>query len=146
MSLSGGGAAGTAIDIDGEARGVASAPQRAGAVDRATRSCHLLATTAVTVKKVSIALGHDELVWARRRAKREGTSVSAVVTDAARQAREEERRAELRRDTWAAIEAYVTNGKPFTARAIEAADRELAGDDAPRSVKARSRARRRPRP
>lgn len=35
-----------------------------------------------TVQKISVSVGREELAWARRRARLQGTSLSAVVSDA----------------------------------------------------------------
>lgn len=96
----------------------------------------------VHVKKVSVALGHEELAWAQRRARREGVSVSAVLTDAARRAREAELREAEQRRAWAGIVAWVTNGAPFSPEEIAAVDRELA-DAAEAGPPARARRKRR---
>ena len=45
-----------------------------------------------SIKKVSIAIGNEELEWVRKRAARDGTSVSAVITSVARAARKHEQR------------------------------------------------------
>jgi hypothetical protein len=45
-----------------------------------------------TVRKVSLAIGREELEWAEKRAAREETSVSAIITDATRRAREAEKK------------------------------------------------------
>lgn len=98
----------------------------------------------VRVKKISVALGHEELAWAQRRAKREGTSVSAVLTAAARRTRDEEARDERQRAAWEEYEAWATaESGPLSHGELEAARRELAAEpaQAPREAKAR-RARR----
>lgn len=88
-------------------------------------SSYLIPTMAVTVTKVSVAIGQEELEWARGRAKREGRSLSAVLTDAMRRAKEAEVE-EARRDAaWAELKAWVLDGKPLTVEELEAARREL---------------------
>lgn len=94
------------------------------------------------MKKISVALGHEELAWAQRRAKREGTSVSAVITAAARRAAEEEQREPRQREAWAEIVAWATKDEPFTPEEIAAADRELGGAEGARR-RARARGKRR---
>jgi hypothetical protein len=79
----------------------------------------------VSVKKVSVALGNDELQWARRRAEREGTSLSAVLTDATRVARESETRKKKQQAAWSSFTKWATAGKGPPPAAIAAAEREL---------------------
>lgn len=80
---------------------------------------------AISVKKVSVAIGQDELAWARRRAEREGTSLSAVLTDATRAAREIETRRKKQQAAWSAFAKWATAGKRLPPTAIAAAEREL---------------------
>jgi hypothetical protein len=47
---------------------------------------------ATSVAKVSLSLGQSELEWAQSRAQRDGISLSAVVTEAVRLARQHEAR------------------------------------------------------
>jgi Arc/MetJ-type ribon-helix-helix transcriptional regulator len=51
-----------------------------------------------TAEKISISLGPDDLEWARRRAKNEVKSVSAVIAEALRLQRQAEARARLLAD------------------------------------------------
>jgi hypothetical protein len=79
----------------------------------------------VSVEKVSVALGRDELEWARERAEREGTSLSAVLTQATRQVRELEA-AQARQDAaWAEFLEWATDGKGLPEEAVAAAAAEL---------------------
>jgi len=82
---------------------------------------------AASVEKVSVAIGNDELEWARERARREGSSLSAVLTDAARVARELEQQKARQEAAWRAFVEYATEGQGLSAEAIEAAARELDG-------------------
>jgi hypothetical protein len=82
-----------------------------------------------TVRKVSLAIGREELEWAEKRAAREGMSVSAVITDATRRAREAEKRRKRQRKAWAEYEAWANEaGEPLTTEELEAAARELDGE------------------
>ncbi len=83
---------------------------------------------ASTVKKVTVALGREEYAWAREQAERTKTSVSAVLTKAARDARETQERCARQDAAWAKVEAWLTDGRGFTEEELEAARREL--DDA----------------
>jgi hypothetical protein len=47
---------------------------------------------AVSTAKISVSIGESELDWAKKRAEREGVSLSAVVTEAVRLARQHEAR------------------------------------------------------
>jgi hypothetical protein len=73
-----------------------------------------------TTAKVSIAIGRDELAWAKTLARREGKSLSAVVTESL---------AERRR--LAALSDVVTwmqeGQQPLTSAELGAAQRELSG-------------------
>ncbi len=80
---------------------------------------------AVTVRKVSVAIGRDELEWARKRARREKTSISAVLTDAARQAREAEALREKQRKAWGEFLDWATEGDGLTDEQIESGRRAL---------------------
>jgi hypothetical protein len=80
---------------------------------------------APTVRKISLAIGREELKWARARAKRENTSVSAVLTEAARAAREAEALRAKQRAAWATFLDWATDGKGLRDDEIEAAAREL---------------------
>lgn len=79
----------------------------------------------VTVKKVTVALGRDEYAWAKKQAKRTGTSVSAVLTQAAREARETAERVARQEAAWAEVEAWLTAGAALGADELEDARREL---------------------
>jgi hypothetical protein len=46
-------------------------------------------------EKISVSVGMEDLSWARRRAKREAKSLSAVVSEALRRQRQAEARARL---------------------------------------------------
>jgi hypothetical protein len=48
-----------------------------------------------TTEKLSVALGRDELSWVKKRAKKLRASVSSVITEAVRQARQVEARREV---------------------------------------------------
>jgi hypothetical protein len=67
-------------------------------------------------EKTSVAIGRDELAWARERAERDGTSLSAVVTEAIRRRKQLEAWVELR-------DALLGGQEPISlaeARAMEA--------------------------
>ena len=68
--------------------------------------------------KISVAVGHDELDWARRNAKRRGKSLSAVVTEAL----SEQRRVEAMRDV---LEWIGEEQPPLTEKERAAARRAL---------------------
>ena len=80
---------------------------------------------AATVKKVSVAIGQDELEWARLRAKREGRSLSAILTEATRKAKEAEAEAERRDAAWAQLEAWLLDGRPLSDEELAAAREAL---------------------
>lgn len=46
-------------------------------------------------EKISVAVGMDELAWAREKAEREGSSLSAVVSDSLRRHARQEARARV---------------------------------------------------
>jgi len=79
------------------------------------------------VQKVSVAIGKRELSWARRQARRSGTSVSAVLTAAARAALEAEQERTLRDAAWAEFVEWSTDGKGVDPEELAAARRELDG-------------------
>ena len=83
---------------------------------------------AASVEKVSVAIGRDELEWARGRAEREGVSLSAVLTDAARVARELEARRARQDTAWWAFMDWATEGEGLPTEAFEAAQKELDGE------------------
>ena len=82
----------------------------------------------VSVEKVSVAIGREELEWARERAEREGTSLSAVLTYAARAFREQEARRARKDAAWLSFMEWATEGEGLTTGALEAAERELRGE------------------
>jgi len=85
-------------------------------------------TMAVKIQKVSIAIGREELAWVKRQARRSRSSVSAVLTEAARRMQEEELRKERQRAAWAEYEVWAAKEHgPVTPEGIEAALRELDG-------------------
>lgn len=76
--------------------------------------------------KVSVALGEDELEWARSVARREGKSLSAVVTESLAERR---RLAALR-----AVVAWMGKGEePLSEKELAAATREFSGAARPPS-------------
>lgn len=86
---------------------------------------------AASVEKVSLAIGREELEWARQRAERQGTSLSAVLTEAARVARELEAHRARQDAAWGAFLAWATEGEGVSPEALEAAQRELDRLDGP---------------
>jgi hypothetical protein len=82
----------------------------------------------VGVRKVRVAIEAAELDWARERAEREGTSPSAVLTRATREAREAEARRERQRVAWEAFEHWATRGAGLGAEDLDAAERELSAE------------------
>ncbi len=68
--------------------------------------------------KVSVAIGRDELAWAKTLARREGKSLSAVVTESLA----ERRRLEALADV---VEWMGEGQPPLTAAELNAARREL---------------------
>jgi hypothetical protein len=83
---------------------------------------------AVNVEKVSVALGSKELAWVRERAEREGSNVSAVLTEAARAYRLAEDARTRREAAWSKFLRWATKGRGVSAAALEAARRELDGE------------------
>lgn len=79
------------------------------------------------VEKVSVAIGREDLEWARERADREGASLSSVLTAAIRATREREGKLAKQRAALDTYIAWATKGKPLTAKELEAARRELEG-------------------
>lgn len=71
-------------------------------------------------------MGREELDWARKRAKRQRTSVSAVLTDIAREAREAEARRARQRKAWTEFLSWATADRPLGEEELEAARAELA--------------------
>jgi hypothetical protein len=68
----------------------------------------------------AVTLPHEELAWAQARAARAGTSVTAVVTDAVRQARQAE--------AWAEFRDWALQGQPpISDEERAAAEREWRG-------------------
>lgn len=80
-----------------------------------------------SVEKVSVAIGRDVLEWARERAEREGLSLSAVLTEAARLGRDAEERRARQEAAWTAFVDWATEGQGLPAAALEDAERELGG-------------------
>ena len=71
--------------------------------------------------KVSVAIGRAELAWARAVARREGKSLSAVVTDSLAERR--------RLAALAEVVAWMGDGQPpLTERELDAARRALGAD------------------
>lgn len=81
---------------------------------------------AATVKKVSVAIGREELAWAKKRAKHEGRSISAVLTEVVREARQAEAKRARQRDAWRVFLEWATGEHPLTDEEVEAGRRELA--------------------
>ncbi len=70
--------------------------------------------------KVSVAIGEDELAWARAVARRDGKSLSGVVTESLA---ERKRLAALRE-----VVSWMGEGEaPLSEEELDAANRELAG-------------------
>lgn len=79
----------------------------------------------MSTAKVSVAIGEDELAWARSVARREGKSLSAVVTESLAERR---RLAALRE-----VVSWMGEGQePLSEEELAAANRELAGGPLPR--------------
>ncbi|HEY2368042.1 MAG TPA: hypothetical protein VGH87_16705 [Polyangiaceae bacterium] len=85
------------------------------------------------VRKVTLAITNEEYDWAARVAKRTGTSISSVLSSAAKEKREREERDAAQRRAWADVVEYVTAGAPLTRAEIDAAERELSGHEPPRA-------------
>lgn len=83
---------------------------------------------AATVRKVSLAIGNAELLWAERRARAENTSVSAILTEAARQARRAQEERAQQEKAWARFLSSQTDGAGLTEAELAAAKRELDGE------------------
>jgi sugar/nucleoside kinase (ribokinase family) len=77
------------------------------------------------VRKVTLAIANEEYDWAARVAKRTGTSISSVLSLAAKEKREREERDAAQKRAWADVVEYVTAGKPFTPEELASAQREL---------------------
>ena len=72
----------------------------------------------MSTAKVSVAIGEDELAWARSVARREGKSLSAVLTESLAERR---RLAALRE-----VVAWMAEGEePLSGAEVAAANREL---------------------
>ena len=80
-----------------------------------------------SVEKVSVAIGLEELEWARSRSERQGISLSAVLTEAARAAREREARQARQNASWEAFVAWASDGKGVSRKSLLAAEQELNG-------------------
>ena len=74
-------------------------------VDARRRSSQHLHTMAVTVRRVTIAIGKEEFAWASKLAKRE-----------------------RQRKAWDELQEWLLDGRPPTAAELEAARRELDGE------------------
>src|SRR5689334_6008090 len=86
---------------------------------------YLLPTMGANVRKVTLAITNEEYDWAARVAKRAGTSISSVLSAAAREKREREDRDAAQARAWAEYVEYATDGVPFTREELAAAEREL---------------------
>lgn len=76
----------------------------------------------MSTAKISVAIGEEELQWARSLARREGKSLSAVVTESLG----ERRRLTALRD----VVSWMGEGEvPLTKEEIAAASRQLGGDE-----------------
>lgn len=74
--------------------------------------------------KTSIAIGLEELEWARVRASEEGKSLSAFITEILHHQR--------KREAWIRVRDELMAGQPpFTEEELRAADAELFGDAPP---------------
>ncbi len=80
---------------------------------------------AARVEKVSVALGVEELAWARERAERDGDSLSAVLTAAARLARRVEDERARRDEAWSQFLSWATDGNGLDDESLEWARRVL---------------------
>ena len=89
------------------------------------------------VRKITLAITNEEYDWAARIPKRAGTSISSVLSSAAREKREREEQDASQRRAWADVVEHVTAGTPLTRAELAAAERELG------AAPARSRSRRR---
>jgi hypothetical protein len=92
----------------------------------------------MSTAKVSVALGEEELEWARSIARREGKSLSAVLTESLAERR---RLAALRE-----VVSWMGKGEePLSKEELAAANRELSGAAVarPRRVRTGSTSRRR---
>jgi hypothetical protein len=78
------------------------------------------------VRKVTLAITNEEYAWAWRVAKRTKTSISSVLSAAAKEKRERDERDAAQARAWAEFEEYVTDGVPFTREERAAVERELA--------------------
>jgi hypothetical protein len=79
----------------------------------------------MSTAKVSVAIGEEELEWARSLARREGKSLSAVVTESLA---ERKRLAALRE-----VVSWMARGEaPLTKEELAAASRELSEGASPR--------------
>ncbi|MBN9166427.1 MAG: hypothetical protein BGO98_05925 [Myxococcales bacterium 68-20] len=87
----------------------------------------------MSTAKVSVAIGQEELAWARSVARREGKSLSAVLTESLA---ERKRLSALRE-----VVAWMGEGSaPLSDEELSAANRELVASSRPRAARgARSR-------
>lgn len=79
------------------------------------------------VEELSVAIGPEELAWARQRAEREGTSLSAIVTAVLRSARLEEAERARREAAWQEYLDWATAGRGVDSDELKAALREIDG-------------------
>ena len=118
----------------------AAAPGFGSAFDRRPgRSYLLLTAMPAHVRKVTVAIGEDAYAWAARSAERGKTSISAVLTAAARAKRDAEERDAAQARAWSEVLSHVARGRPLTAAEIAAAGRELARVMAGRAKSVRRR-------
>jgi hypothetical protein len=80
-----------------------------------------------TVRKISLAIGEEALAWAEKRARRQKTSVSAVLTAAALRVRDLEAELERQDKAWASFLDEATSGRGLTRAQIARGHRELDG-------------------
>ncbi|HEY5569334.1 MAG TPA: hypothetical protein VIM81_19080 [Gammaproteobacteria bacterium] len=71
------------------------------------------------VAKISVSVPFDELEWAKEKAGREGSTVSAVIADALRERRQTE--------AWNEFMTWALDGRPLSPEEIAAAETELWG-------------------
>jgi hypothetical protein len=71
------------------------------------------------VKKLSISMRAEDFAWARERAAREGTTLSAVLAESVRRRRKAE--------AWAELRDALLRGAPLSDEERLAAERELFG-------------------
>jgi hypothetical protein len=86
------------------------------------------------VAKVSVSISSEDLAWAKRRARRGTTSLSAVVSEALRRQRQAEARTKL-------LDELGTND--ISSEDVSAIRAEIRGSRAPRRARASSSKKRR---